>query len=445
MQVQSGWRKLTEERKMSSLNVLVLGSGGREHALCEMIKKSPKLSSLWVTRQNGGMDVLELDVSGSSLEDLVQAASASEIDLVVAGGEDLLVEGAGDKFRESGIAFAGPTKAMAQLESSKSFAKRFCIEFGIPTPKAVICSSLEEALSEIDKWDEEGVVVKADGLAAGKGVVVCTDKQQAREAILACMGQEKRFGRAGGTILLEEKLEGEEMSFFVLCDGTKGQFIGSARDYKRAYDQDKGPNTGGMGVVSPSPLENKATVDEIMKVFVEPTLAGMRERGMPYLGVLFLGMMYTVKKGWQLLEYNVRFGDPECQALAMRVQSGMLESLHAMAMGHLPAPSALSVSDDPAVVLVVARNGYPEKPEAETMIASKEALQALPLDANNFIFHASTRVDDQGIVYAHGGRILALASRAIDLSTARDQAYRMARQLNWQGGFYRSDIGDHSC
>ena len=424
------------------MKVLILGAGGREHGLCLMISRSDSVEEIWCEPGNEGTRTiaksLNLDSKSEGYwQSLVEKIREIGIDLVIPGGESLLVEGLTDFLEKNHIAVCAPSKSAAMLEGSKSYAKEFCYEFDIPTPKAVVCRSVQEANHALDNWCGDGLVVKADGLAAGKGVVLCEHVEEAREVVEEILGK-KIFGKAGDTLLIEEKVAGEEMSFFVISDGERAKFIGTAKDHKRAYDGDKGLNTGGMGVVSPSPLENRELIDEVMTRFVEPTIKGMKERGIPYKGVLFLGLMISKRGECQLLEYNVRLGDPECQALSMRTSGDIFEDFYGAAKGRM-SETELVMSSDSVALVVVARNGYPSKVEPDIELPEQEI--ANNEDEDVYVFHAATKRDDLGRLISSGGRVLGIGARGASFRQAIDRAYDKLDHINWQHGFCRRDIG----
>ncbi|MBD9527929.1 phosphoribosylamine--glycine ligase [Paracoccus sp. PAR01] len=416
------------------MNILILGSGGREHALAWAIRQNPKCDRLFVAPGNVGMESLarlaELDIlSGSAV---IGFCEENAIDLVVVGPEAPLAAGVADDLRAAGILVFGPSKAAAMLEASKSFTKEVCDACGAPTAAWARFDTAEPARTYIR---EKGapIVIKADGLAAGKGVTVAMSEAEAIAAIDDAFGG--AFGAAGAEVVIEEFMAGEEASFFILCDGTDCLPIGTAQDHKRVGDGDTGPNTGGMGAYSPAPVLSQAIQDEVMAQIVRPTVAEMARRGTPFQGILYAGLM--IENGHaRLVEYNVRFGDPECQVLMMRLGAQALDLILACAEGRL-AETAVTWADDHALTVVLAANGYPGTYEKGTEI---RGLDQLAEDSSHMVFHAGTAVKD-GQIIATGGRVLAATGRGASLAEAHERAYRLADAIDWPGGFYRRDIG----
>ena len=408
------------------MRVLVVGSGGREHALAWALSASPLLSKLFVAPGNPGTAALATNVQISALhiERLVQFARDEQIDLVVPGPEGPLVAGLTDAMAAAGIRCCGPSQAAAQLEGSKAFAKALCDEAGIPTARWERFDDTAEAIAFVRRRGAP-VVVKADGLAAGKGVVVAQTEAEAEAAIEHLM-------TLGGVVVVEECLTGPECSLFALCDGTDAVFLGVAQDHKRRDDGDEGPNTGGMGAFSPVPGFDPAPA---MDGFIRPALAAMAARGTPFRGILFAGLMLT-EDGAKLIEYNVRFGDPECQALLPRLRSDLLPGLVAACDGEL-ARFDLRWRDDAVVAVTMAANGYPAAPEDGTMIDGLEAAAAVP---GALIFQAGTRVED-GRLLADGGRVLTVCGTGATAAAARAVAYEAIGHVRWPEGFFRRDIG----
>jgi phosphoribosylamine--glycine ligase len=348
------------------------------------------------------------------------------------GPEAPLVAGLGDALGAAGIRYCGPTKAAAQLEGSKGFTKDLCRDANIPTAAYGRFTDRDAAKAYL-ATQALPIVVKADGLAAGKGVVIATTRQEAEAAIDACLSG--AFGAAGSEVVIEEFLEGEEASFFALCDGVTALPLASAQDHKRVGDGDTGPNTGGMGAYSPAPVMTREITDQVMREIVEPTVKAMADRGSPFNGVLFAGLMITAS-GPKLIEYNVRFGDPETQVLMMRLKSDLLAALIATADGVL-SNFDLRWSDDAALTIVMAANGYPGTPLKGTEIKGLDDAKRVP---NVEIFHAGTRRDGTRLL-ADGGRVLNVTGRGRTVAEARDAAYAAAAKIDWPGGFYRKDIG----
>jgi phosphoribosylamine--glycine ligase len=418
------------------MRVLVVGSGGREHALCWSLAASPFLKKLWCAPGNPGIaDVAEtvpidvLDIAG-----LVAFAREQAVDLVMPGPEAPLVAGLADALAEAGIPCCGPTAAAARLEGSKAFAKEVCDAAGIPT---AAWESFTDAAAAREFVRRRGapIVVKADGLAGGKGVVVATTEAEALAAIDQMM-EAGAFGDAGASVVIEEFLDGEEISVFALCDGTDALLLGAAQDHKRVGEGDIGPNTGGMGAYSPPPGFTPALADAVMARIVRPTLAEMARRGAPFRGILFAGLMLTAD-GAKLIEFNVRFGDPECQALLLRLRSDLLPALLAACDGELKYFD-LRWQERPSIAVVMAARGYPAAPQTGSRIGGLDAAAGVP---GAMVFHAGTARDADGAIVAAGGRVLTLCATGETLREARDAAYAAVRALDWPEGFCRRDIG----
>ena len=414
------------------MRVLIVGSGGREHALAWALSASPLLTKLWVAPGNPGTAQVAENVSlqAMDIQGLTLFARGNGVDLVVPGPEGPLVAGLTDAMAAAGIRCCGPTGAAARLEGSKTFTKELCDAAGIPTAR---WERFDDPAAARDFVRRRGapIVVKADGLAAGKGVVVAATVEEAEAAVDLIM-QAHAFGDAGRTVVIEEFMQGWECSLFALCDGTDAIFLGAAQDYKRVGDGDTGPNTGGMGAISPVPGFDPAPA---MDAFIRPALSEMARRGTPFRGILFAGLMVT-PDGARLIEYNVRFGDPECQVLLPRLRSDLLPALLAACDGEL-SRFDLRWRDDAAVAVVMAARGYPGAPETGTVIEGLNRAAAVP-DA--LVFHAGTRMEG-GQVLADGGRVLAVVGIGSDLATARHVAYDGRAELQWSGGFCRGDIG----
>jgi len=416
------------------MNLLLIGSGGREHALAWALSTSPLLDKLYCAPGNPGIaDVAEcVRLDPADHDAVIRFCREHNIGLVVIGPEAPLVAGLGDALGAANIRYFGPTKAAAQLEGSKGFTKDLCREANIPT---AAYGRFSDASSAKTYLTSQGlpIVVKADGLAAGKGVVIATTRDEAEAAIDACFSG--AFGAAGSEVVIEEFLEGEEASFFALCDGETAQPLVSAQDHKRVGEGDTGPNTGGMGAYSPAPVMTADITDRVMREIIVPTVETMAKRGTPFQGVLFAGLMITAE-GPKLIEYNVRFGDPETQVLMMRLKSDLLAALLATADGLLQHFN-LRWSEDAALTVVMAANGYPGTPVKGTEIKGLEAAKLVP---NVEIFHAGTRRDGERLV-ADGGRVLNVTGRGATVAEARDAAYAAIAKIDWPGGFYRKDIG----
>lgn len=416
------------------LNVLVLGSGGREHALCYGIAKSEKLAKLYVAPGNGGTDELAqsviLDVKDHT--EIVEFCFENDIDFVVIGPEDPLVDGLADSLRGADILCFGPDKEAAQIEGSKGFMKDLCREFDIPTAKYERFSEAEGAKRFASEMGAP-IVVKADGLSAGKGVIIAQNMEEAHSAIDDIFGG--MFGAAGAEVVIEEFMIGEEASFFALVNGANIAAMIGAQDHKAVGEGDVGLNTGGMGAYTPAPILDEAMTKRVMDEIIIPTANAMVKRGTPFEGVLFAGLMMT-NEGPKLIEYNARFGDPEIQAIAIKLQSDMLELLLATAENRLEELN-IEWSDETVMNVVMATQGYPLAYEKGSVIGGLEKAAA---DDNIHIFHAGTKADGQNIV-ANGGRVLNIVARANSVTAAAKAAYAAIDIVDWPEGFYRKDIG----
>ncbi len=417
------------------MNVLLIGSGGREHALAWAISASPLLTKLWCAPGNGGISELAECVALDPADHagIIAFCRQSKIDFVVVGPEAPLVAGLVDDLQAAGIKAFGPNKAAAQLEGSKAFTKDLCAECGIPTGAYGRFTDAASAKRYAAATQRLPVVVKADGLAAGKGVVIAETRAATDAAIDACFGG--AFGAAGAEVVIEEFLAGEEVSFFALCDGTNVLPLATAQDHKRVGDGDQGPNTGGMGAYSPAPVATPEIEARIMAEIIRPTVAGMAKRGTPFRGVLYAGIMVTAD-GPKIYEYNVRFGDPECQVLMMRLKSDFLAALLATADGVLGSFD-LRWRDEVALTVVMAANGYPGDYQRGSEIKGLDKAATLPHVA---IFHAGTRRED-GRMLANGGRVLCVTAIGRTVCEAQRRAYEAVDAVNWPGGFCRRDIG----
>jgi phosphoribosylamine--glycine ligase len=423
------------------MRVLVIGSGGREHALCWSIAASPLLTKLWCAPGNPGTAQHAENVPLGTLDipALVAFASDNHVDLVVPGPEAPLVAGITDAMEAAGIACCGPSRAAAQLEGSKSFAKEICDAAGIPTALWERFNDADAARAFIRRRGAP-VVVKADGLAAGKGVVVAGTEEEALSAIDAMMDA-RLFGEAGASVVIEECLIGNEISLFALCDGETALLVGSAQDHKRVGDGDSGPNTGGMGSYTPAPMFTPTHEQAAMERIIQPALAEMARQGAPFRGILYAGLMLTdptlADGGAKLIEFNVRFGDPECQVLLPRLMSDLLPALQAACDGELKNFS-LRLYDTAALGVVMAARGYPDAPEHGSIIRGVERASALP---GVQVFHAATAADADGTLRAAGGRVLTLCGSGHTLRAAHDAAYAGVEAIDWPEGFCRRDIG----
>jgi phosphoribosylamine--glycine ligase len=415
------------------MNVLLLGSGGREHALAWKLAQSPKLTKLYAAPGNPGIGhhAALVPLAPADGPAIVGFAKEAAIDLVVVGPEQPLVDGLADTLRAAGIAVFGPSAAAAQLEGSKAFTKALCDRAGVPTAAYARFTDPAAAKADLPRFGLP-VVIKADGLAAGKGVIIAAAAAEAEDAIDDILGG--RFGTAGASLVIEQFLEGEEVSFFALSDGKTVLALGSAQDHKRVGDGDTGPNTGGMGAYSPARVLTTELERQVMDEIVRPSIAGMAEAGTPFTGVLFAGLMLT-ETGPQLIEYNVRFGDPECQVLMMRLDEDLLPLLHAAATGTLE-DRPVRWKDEAALTVVMAAKGYPGTPETGGAIHGIEAAEATGAQ----VFHAGTRNGANGLEAA-GGRVLAVTASAPSVVQAQAAAYRAVDAIDFPTGFCRRDIG----
>jgi phosphoribosylamine--glycine ligase len=415
------------------MNVLVIGSGGREHALAWKLKQSPRVKKIVCAPGNAGMAALAECVPAdlTSPAALAELAASVKADLTVVGPELPLVLGVADEFRRRGLAIVGPSQAAAELEGSKVFAKEFMKRHNIPTGGFTACSDHGDAYVALCavEWP---VVIKADGLAGGKGVRIAHEPDEATAVIEAFM-EKRELGAAGDRVVIEEHLEGEELSFIVLTDGETVLPLAPTRDHKRLNDGDQGPNTGGMGAYSDDAILDAALRQRILKEIVEPTLKGLAAEGRPYQGFLYFGLMLTAE-GPKVLEYNCRMGDPECQPLMVRLEGDMAEILERVAAGRL-AGAELQWSSDAAVCVVLASGGYPGKPETGKAITGLDqaALEGVT------VFHAGTQRNDSGFLTS-GGRVLGVTARAATLRAAAERAYAAAGKIKFDGMHYRKDI-----
>ncbi len=415
------------------MRVLVIGSGGREHALSWAISKSPRVTKLFVAPGNGGTAAIaeNAPIDITRHDAVLAFVAANAIDFVVIGPDAPAVAGLGDDVRAAGILCFGPSKAAAQLEGSKGFTKQICDEADIPTAAYGRFDSEEPALAYVRKHGAP-IVVKADGLAAGKGVTVAMTLPEAEDAVRDCFSG--AFGESGSSVVIEEFLVGEEASVFALCDGQNIVMLASAQDHKRVWDGDRGPNTGGMGAYSPAPVMTDAMMARTLAEIIEPTVRRMTERGTPFTGVLFAGLMVT-DTGPKLIEYNVRFGDPECQVLMMRLKTDIVDLLEATARGKL-AGVVPEWSDEVALTVVLATKGYPVSAEKGSVIAGAEDQDSATLR----IFHAGTARNGTQLV-ANGGRVLNVTALGASVAEAQARAYAAVDKVDWPEGFCRRDIG----
>jgi phosphoribosylamine--glycine ligase len=418
------------------MRILVVGSGGREHALCWAIAASPLCDKLYCAPGNAGIaeEAECVPIKADEIDKLVAFARDSKIDFVVVGPEAPLVAGLADKLRAAGIKTFGPSAKAAALEGSKSFTKELCAKYAIPTAAFKRFTEAAPARAYV-RAQGAPIVVKADGLAAGKGVVVARTVEEAEIAIDSMLTS-REFGAAGAEIVIEECLEGEEASFFALVDGKTALPLASAQDHKTVGEGDTGPNTGGMGAYSPAPIVTDAMADEVMKTIILPTVRAMEAEGNPFTGVLFAGLMIG-PKGPKLIEYNVRFGDPECQALCLRLVSDLLPALIAAADGML-ANFHLRWKAETSLTVVMATRGYPGSYQKGSEIRGLDRAAQL---RDVVVFHAGTERSPDGRILAHGGRVLGVSAIGKSVAEAQARAYAAVDQIDWPEGFCRHDIG----
>jgi phosphoribosylamine---glycine ligase len=413
------------------MNILLIGSGGREHALAWKLAQSPLCDTLFAAPGNPGIgeeaELVDLNIADHI--SVIAFCAARAIGLVVVGPEAPLVDGLGDALREAGVPVFGPNQKAAQLEGSKGFTKDMCAAAGIPTAGYKRHDSKASALAGLAEF-QPPYVIKADGLAAGKGVIIAETRAEAEAAIEDMFGG--GFGDAGASVVIEEFMTGEEASFFALTDGKDVVAFGSAQDHKRVGDGDTGPNTGGMGAYSPAPVLTPELQAQVMARIIEPTVAYMAAQGMPYSGVLFAGLMLT-DEGPKLIEYNARFGDPECQVLMTRFTGDLAALMLAVATGKLAAAATPTFSPDSALTVVMAANGYPGTPQKGGPISLCKVVGAK-------VFHAGTAEKD-GQLIANGGRVLNVTATGVSVTQAKSTAYEAVAAINFATGFCRRDIG----
>ncbi len=416
------------------MNILLIGSGGREHALAWKMKQSPLCDRLFCVPGNGGINAVaeSVDLDVNDHQAVIDFAKGNDIGLVVVGPEGPLVAGLADDLIAAGITVFGPQAKAARLEGSKGFTKDICAKYNIPT---AAYGRFGDEVAALDYLARQNIpiVVKADGLAAGKGVIVATSMAEAETAVKEIFGG--MFGEAGAQVVIEDCLVGEEVSFFALCDGETAVPLATAQDHKQVGEGDTGPNTGGMGAYSPAPVMTKKMCQRTMDEIILPTVQAMKDIGTPFKGVFFAGLMIT-EKGPELIEYNVRFGDPECQVLMMRLEDDLVELLLAAAQGSL-ANMQTSWRNQAALCVVMAANGYPGSYDKNSQIANLDEAQAID---GVEIFHAGTKVEDSKTL-AIGGRVLNVTALGATVSQARNTAYAAVKKIDWPGGFYRNDIG----
>ena len=412
------------------VNVLVVGSGGREHALTWKLSNSDKVEQVFTAPGNGGTSNNVL-ISVDDIDELVKFAQEKNCFTVV-GPEAPLANGIVDKFHEKHMPIFGPSKNAAQLESSKIWAKEFMKRNSIPTADFEIFDDAQKAKDFVKSYDKP-VVIKADGLAAGKGVIVCDSKDEANDAIDTILTN-KTFGDAGSKIIVEERIDGIEASYIALCDGKIGIPMATSQDHKRIFDDDKGPNTGGMGAYSPTPIIDDHLASEIQEKIIDKTIVSMNKEGIEFKGFLYAGIM--IKDGMPyVLEYNVRMGDPECQPILMRLDSDLYEYLLASYEGNLRDLPKISWKQEYAVCIVLASKGYPESYPKNDKITGFENIPE-----NSFVFHAGTKKEDENIL-SNGGRVLGVTALGLTLQNAIDNAYSACQKLDWKNKYHRNDIG----
>ena len=418
------------------MHILIVGSGGREHALAWKIAQSPLCERLTCAPGNPGMAALGdvADVKVTDVEGQVALARRIGADLVVIGPEAGLEAGLADALRAAGFKVFGPSRDAARLETSKAFSKAFVSRHGVPTAAFGAFEDAAAAKAFVASLPAPPYVIKADGLASGKGVVIAQSVSEAGAAIDEMFAG--RFGAAGARVVVEEFMPGEEASLFALTDGRTALFFGDAQDHKRAFDHDQGPNTGGMGAYSPAPVLTAALKAQVMEQMIGRTVAGLAAEGLDYRGVFYAGVMLT-PEGPKLVEYNARFGDPETQVLMLRLKSDLAPYLLAVAEGDLSALPAPAFHDDAAICVVLAPDGYPLSPRGGTIISGAEA----DFGPDVTVFHADTRRGEGGALVAGGGRVLNVCARGATLQEARDRAYAAIARIDWPGGFHRTDIG----
>ncbi|MFT7088007.1 MAG: phosphoribosylamine--glycine ligase [Rickettsiales bacterium] len=422
---------------MSKNKVLIIGSGGREHAIIHQIKKSPLLDEVFYFGKNAGIDKIAQNISGvnvSNHQEVINICKEKGINLVIVGPEQHLIEGLVDDLKAENILVFGPSKNAARLEGSKAFTKKVCDDYQIPTAKYQAFDKADLAIKYLDKI---GVpcVIKADGIAAGKGVIIAFDQKTAIDAINDIFGG--KFGIAGKTLIIEEFLSGTEVSFFAICDGNSAKFLGTAGDHKKVGDGDIGANTGGMGTYSPSPFIDDTLQAEVMEKFINPTMQAMKDLGSPFVGILFAGLILT-KDGAQLLEFNTRFGDPETQVLLPRLKTDLLELILETVRGNLNQQK-IEFHEKSAVCVILASKGYPEQYQKGSEIKNLD--KAEKSGDNIIIFHSGTKIENDKVL-ANGGRVLGVVALSNNIKNARESSYKAVDLIDWSEGFFRKDIGE---
>ncbi len=418
------------------MNILVVGGGGREHAIAESLSKSPLTTKLVVAPGNPGIETFAecYPIAADDIPGQCQLAREIKADFVFIGPEIPLVLGLKDELLKLGINAFGPSKNAAKLEGSKTFSRNFCQRHNIPQPEFKYCTDIATARKQIELLNGY-CVVKADGLAAGKGVVVCDTVDQALIASTEML-EKNKFGNAGKSILIEERINGIEASVFAVSDGETAILIGTAQDHKRAYDNDQGPNTGGMGAVSPAPALNQNLIEEIFKNIIIPTINGMKLEGYSYEGVLYAGVMIT-NKGPKVIEFNCRFGDPETQVILPRLNTDLVDIIQKTISKSLKDVTIDFIPQN-AITIVIASNGYPEEFDKGVLLPSFKKFDD---ETEISVFHSGTSRDKSGNLVSNGGRVLSITSIGNNIEECRQKAYSVVRAINWKQGFYRKDIG----
>jgi phosphoribosylamine---glycine ligase len=418
------------------MNILVIGSGGREHALVWKLSQSPLVDKIYCAPSNAGINLIAepINIKAEDLKKLLEFALSKQIELTVVGPEVPLADGIVDLFQEKGLNIFGPTKGAARLEGSKVFAKNFMKKYGIPTAEFDISTNYEEAKKKVSSHGFP-VVIKADGLAAGKGVFVCNKKNEAEEA-LEKIFKERSFGDAGRTAIIEDKLVGEEVSYMVITDGNNFIPLSSSQDHKTIYDGDIGPNTGGMGAYSPAPIVDKKLEDKIKSTIIEPAIKGLTKEGTPFRGLLYAGLMIKDSNP-HVLEFNCRFGDPETQPVLFRMKSDLLPLLLGSAKGDISGCN-LEWSKGFSICVVLASGGYPGSYEKGKKITGLEKF--LKRD-DVYIFHAGTSTDSEGNIITSGGRVLGVTAKGDDIKSTIEKVYQIADNIFFDNVYFRKDIG----
>ena len=415
------------------MKVGVIGSGGREHAICISLQKSKNIEKIYCFPGNAGTSFIaeNIEIELNNFEELKRVIKELGIDIIIVGPEKPLVDGIVDFLKQNKIKVFGPDRVSSQLEGSKIFTKNLCKKYNIPTANFGVFNSIQDSLLFLNEC-KLPIVVKADGLAAGKGVYICETHDQSKKAVEEIFNG--KFGEAK-QILIEEFLKGEEMSFFIISDGKTYKKFGSAQDHKRVLEGDKGKNTGGMGAYSPSRLENEELDKKIIERIIDPTLQGLKDLNTNFKGFLYAGLM-IVNNNPYLIEYNVRMGDPECQTILPRLETDFADIIYACVNQNLSSLD-IQLSNKKSICIVLCSKGYPDKFENNVEII---AIDQIKLQKDNYIFHAGTKIDNS-IIYSNGGRVLNFVIKSANLKESRDQAINLIKALNWENGFFRKDIG----